>query len=147
MEKVIQIEEGRSAAFRASAFSPIQYNRLFPGRDFMKDMDDLRGMSERAEDEEDEKGEEKQPQFTIEDYELFVRISYTFAYQALSPTPRVSEEQKKFREEYPDPWTWIDSMNTFSIYSILPEIVNLWFGGAVQVASSKKNLSQQSGKS
>jgi hypothetical protein len=147
MEKVIQIEEGRSAAFRASAFSPIQYNRLFPGRDFMKDMDDLRGMSERAEDEEDEKGEEKQPQFTIEDYELFVRISYTFAYQALSPTPRVSEEQKKFREEYPDPWTWIDSMNTFSIYSILPEIVNLWFGGAVQVASSKKKSSQQSGKS
>jgi hypothetical protein len=147
MEKVIQIEEGRSAAFRASAFSPIQYNRLFPGRDFMKDMDDLRGMSERAEDEEDGKDEEKQPQFTIEDYELFVRISYTFAYQALSPTPRVSEEQKKFREEYPDPWTWIDSMNTFSIYSILPEIVNLWFGGAVQVASSKKNSSQQSGKS
>ena len=48
MEKVIQIEEGRSAAFRASAFSPIQYNRLFPGRDFMRDMNDLRSMSERT---------------------------------------------------------------------------------------------------
>ena len=50
----------------------------------------------------------------------------------------MSEEQRKFLKEYPDPWAWIDSMNTFSIYQILPEIVDLWFGGAVQVASSKK---------
>lgn len=139
MEKVIQIEEGRSAAFRASAFSPIQYNRLFPGRDFMRDMNDLRSMSERTQPAEGgEETEQEAPQFTIEDYELFVRVSYTFAYQALSPTPRVSAEQKQFRKDYPDPWTWIDSMNTFSIYQILPEIVDLWFGGAVQVASSKK---------
>lgn len=148
MEKVIQIEEGRSAAFRASAFSPIQYNRLFPGRDFMRDMNDLRSMSERTQPAEGgEETEQEAPQFTIEDYELFVRVSYTFAYQALSPTPRVSAEQKQFRKDYPDPWTWIDSMNTFSIYQILPEIVDLWFGGAVQVASSKKKSSQQSEKS
>lgn len=141
MEKVIQIEEGRSAAFRASAFSPIQYNRLFPGRDFMRDMDELRSMDSKAKEEAKAKGEqggEEKTFFTIEEYELFVRISYTFAYQALSPTPRVSEEQRKFLKEYPDPWAWIDSMNTFSIYQILPEIVDLWFGGAVQVASSKK---------
>lgn len=101
MEKVIQIEEGRSAAFRASAFSPIQYNRLFPGRDFMKDMDDLRGMSERAEDEEDGKDEEKQPQFTIEDYELFVRISYTFAYQALRRRRECRRNRRNFAKSTP----------------------------------------------
>lgn len=155
MEKTIQIEEGRSAAFRASAFSPIQYNRLFPGRDFMRDMEELRSMNkqvkeETAEETEDgaaEGGQGRRKFFSIEEYELFVRVAYTFAYQALSPSPRPSEEQKKFREQYPDPWEWIDSMNTFSIYQILPEIVDLWFEGAVQVASSKKNSSQPSEKS
>lgn len=145
MEKVIQIEEGRSAAFRASAFSPIQYNRLFPGRDFMRDMETLRGMSERTKGGENE--ENKNTYFEIEEYELFVRVAYTFAYQALSPTPRTSDEQREFLKKYPNAWDWIDSMSTFSIYQILPEIVDLWFGGAIQVASSKKNMNQQSGKS
>ena len=150
MEKVIQIEEGRSAAFRASAFSPIQYNRLFPGRDFMRDMDALRSANDRAnesEENEEAEGEERKQFFDIEDYETFVRVSYTFAYQALSPSPRVSDEQRAFRKKYPDAWDWIDDMNTFSIYQILPEIVDLWFGGAVQVAGSKKNMSPPSGKS
>ena len=150
MEKVIQIEEGRSAAFRASAFSPIQYNRRFPGRDFMRDMDALRSANDRAkesEENEEAEGEERKQFFDIEDYETFVRVSYTFAYQALSPSPRVSDEQRAFRKKYPDAWDWIDDMNTFSIYQILPEIVDLWFGGAVQVAGSKKNMSPPSGKS
>lgn len=150
MEKVIQIEEGRSTAFRASAFSPIQYNRLFPGRDFMRDMDALRSANDRAKENEGNEaaeGEERKQFFDIEDYETFVRVSYTFAYQALSPSPRVSDEQRAFREKYPDAWDWIDDMNTFSIYQILPEIVDLWFGGAVQVAGSKKNMSPPSGKS
>lgn len=144
MEKTIQIEEGRSAAFRASAFSPIQYNRLFPGRDFMRDMEELRSMNNQVKEEtEAEGGQERKKFFSIEEYELFVRVAYTFAYQALSPSPRPSKEQREFREKYPDPWEWIDSMNTFSIYQILPEIVDLWFEGAVQVASSKKNSNQQ----
>ena len=150
MEKTIQIEEGRSAAFRASSFSPIQYNRLFPGRDFMRDMDALRSANDRAKESEENEaaeGEERKQFFDIEDYETFVRVSYTFAYQALSPSPRVSDEQRAFREKYPDAWDWIDDMNTFSIYQILPEIVDLWFGGAVQVAGSKKNMSPPSGKS
>ena len=155
MEKTIQIEEGRSAAFRASAFSPIQYNRLFPGRDFMRDMDELRTINkqmneagkENTEGDAEEGRQQKRRFFSIEEYELFVRVAYTFAYKALSPSPRPSEEQREFREKYPDPWDWIDSMNTFSIYQILPEIVDLWFEGAVQVASSKKNSNQQSEKS
>lgn len=30
MQKIIEIEEGRSFNFKASAFSPIMYNKLFP---------------------------------------------------------------------------------------------------------------------
>ena len=42
MEKIIKVEEGRSLNFKASAFSPIMYNRLFPGRDYLKDMEALK---------------------------------------------------------------------------------------------------------
>lgn len=50
MEKMIKVEEGRSLNFKASAFSPIMYNRLFPGRDFLKDMNALKDAHDKEED-------------------------------------------------------------------------------------------------
>ena len=47
MEKILEIEEGRSCNFKASALSPIQYNRLFKGRDFLRDME---AMAEKAQE-------------------------------------------------------------------------------------------------
>ncbi len=126
MQKIIEIEEGRSFNFKASAFSPIMYNKLFPGRDFLKDMECLK-----------EKNDEEDDSFNMEHYEHFVRVAYTFAYQGLAPTPRKTKEQEAFREEYPDPWTWIDSFRTFSIYEILPEIIDLWYTNEKKVAESK----------
>lgn len=127
MQKIIEIEEGRSMNFKASAFSPIAYNRLFPGQDFLRDMQSLQ--------ESHDKEKQKEKTFTMEDYEHFVRIAYTFAYQGMAPTPRESQEQRDFREQYPNAWDWIDSFDTFSIYEILPEIVKLW-------ASNEKKISQ-----
>ena len=75
----------------------------------MRDMDELRNMNKRVKGEDEEEGgqeeakQEKKTFFDIEEYELFVRVSYTFAYQALSPSPRPSKEQKEFLEKYPDP--------------------------------------------
>lgn len=129
MEKVIEIEAGRSINFKASAFSPIAYNRLFPGHDFLRDMDSLKD----AHGEDDMSNET----FNMSDYEHFVRIAYTFAYQGLAPSPRTTEEQKEFREKYPDAWIWIDSFNTFSIYEILPEIMELWYNNEKQISKSK----------
>lgn len=81
MQKIIEIEEGRSVNFKASAFSPIMYNKLFPGRDFMGDMDDLK-----------KSHDDKEDKFTMNDYELFSRIAYLFAYQGLAPSPRQTTE-------------------------------------------------------
>lgn len=129
MQKILEIEEGRSLNFKASAFSPIMYNRLFPGRDFLKDMDALQ-------DAHDNKGDS----FQMSDYEHFARIAYLFAYQGLAPTPRQTQEQKEFLEQYPDAWEWIDSFNTFSIYQILPEIIELWHKNEKQISQSKNGV-------
>lgn len=129
MQKVIEIEEGRSLNFKASAFSPIMYNRLFPGRDFLKDMDALKKAHEDKEDT-----------FEMSDYEHFSRIAYMFAYQGLAPSPRQTQEQKKFLEQYPSTWDWIDSFDTFSIYQILPEIMELWYKNEKQISQSKNPM-------
>jgi len=131
MEKVLQIEEGRSYNFKASALSPIQYNRIFKGRDFLRDIEE---MAEKAQEME----ENEETTLSVENYEQFVRLSYLFAYQGLAPTPTRTKEQEEFLEKYPDPWTWIDSFNTFSIYKMLPDIVEVWYGGDIRLVKPKK---------
>lgn len=126
MQKMIEIEQGRSLNFKASAFSPIMYNRLFPGRDFLKDMDALKAAHE-----------DKNNVFEMSDYEHFSRIAYLFAYQGLAPSPTQTQEQKEFLEKYPSTWDWIDSFDTFSIYMILPEIMDLWYKNEKQISQSK----------
>lgn len=135
MQKVIEIEEGRSMNFKASAFSPIAYNRLFPGHDFLKDMNNLK-----------EAHDGEQDSFTMEDYEHFVRIAYTFAYQGMAPTPRETQEQKDFLKQYPNAWDWIDSFSTFSIYEILPEIIDLWYKNERTVSKGKNGVPAPPGK-
>lgn len=128
MQKIIEVEKGKSLNFKASAFSPIMYNKLFPGRDFIRDMESLKSSH---------KDGSRASDFSMDDYEHFVRIAYTFAYQGLAPTPRQTEEQKEFLQQYPDAWEWIDSFNTFSIYEILPDIMKLWYDNEKQIAKGK----------
>lgn len=137
MVKTIEIE-GKLIVFKASAFSPIQYNTIFPGHDFMKDMSVLETAAESM--EKDENGDTVISVSTLpmEVYEYFVKIAYLFAYQGLAPTPRVTQEQIEFREKYPDPWEWIDTFDTFSIYQILPEIMEIWNINEKQAAKAKK---------
>lgn len=128
MERIIEIEEGRSYRFKASAFSPIVYNMLFPGRDFMRDINKLLEMS----------GSKEGSTMRMEDYETFVRVAYTFAYQGLSDTPKDTPEKRKFRETYPDAWDWIDSFGMFSMYEVMPQIVELWVDNE-RTVSERKN--------
>lgn len=137
MERIITIEEGRSYNFKASAFSPIQYNKLFPGRDFLRDIESLYKVQKELQEENS---------ISMETYETFVRVAYTFAYQGMSPTPAQTPEQKEFREKYPGPWEWIDTFGTFSIYQTLPAIVELWYGGEITTATAKKNSRKPSVK-
>ena len=123
--------DGREVCFKASGYSPIAYNMLFPGRDYMKDFSQIQAGSE---------------EMGTENYEAFVRLAYLYAWQALSDSIKVSEEQKKFREKYPDPWEWIDTFGTFSIYEILPELTKLWNVNQIQTAASKNRRTAPRGK-
>lgn len=128
MQKIIEFEEGRSYNCKASALSPIIYNKLFKGRDFMRDM---RALAEKSAEKDDEKD------FTIDDYEYFVNIAYLFVYQGMSPSPRQTPEQKEFLEKYPTPWFWIDTFETFSIYENLDKVVELWIANEEKTSVSK----------
>ncbi|MEF2814536.1 MAG: hypothetical protein U0N00_08190 [Oscillospiraceae bacterium] len=49
--------------------------------------------------------------------------------------------------DVPDtPEDWLDQFNTFSIYEILPQIIELWGLNVEQQVESKKNIIRQSGK-
>lgn len=49
--------------------------------------------------------------------------------------------------DVPDkPEGWLDQFNTFSIYEILPQIIELWGLNVEQQVESKKNIIRQDGK-
>ena len=137
LEKTIEVEKGRSVTFRASALSPLSYKLLFK-RDFFKDLEELselEAISDEAEEinneteavgdeaEEEEKGQTLK--LTTENYEMFMRIAFCMAYQGVEKGLN-TKKQREFLEQYPDMWTWLDSFETFSMFSILPEIITLW---------------------
>ena len=50
-------------------------------------------------------------------------------------------------KDAPDsPEEWLDDFSTFSIYEILPQIIDLWGLNVQQQVDSKKNSIRQSGK-
>lgn len=146
MVKTIEVEPGKTVDFKASAFTPIQYNKLFPNRDYLKDINDLKMLNEarkrNAENADGDELEKKMAGVTLamDDYEQFVRVAYCFAYQALAPSPRPTDEQKEFRMKFPDPWDWIDTFETFSIYEILPEIIDMWFANEKSKSTAKNSV-------
>jgi hypothetical protein len=123
LEKTIEVEKGRSVTFRASALSPLSYKLLFK-RDFFKDLEGLSELEEIS--NEAETGEESQSiQVTTENYEMFMRIAFCMAYQGVEKGLN-TKKQREFLEQYPDMWTWLDSFETFSMFTVLPEIISLW---------------------
>lgn len=132
MQRVIEIEEGRSFNFKASAFTPIQYNTLFPGSDFWKDLTALQGAMTNGLET-----------FTTEDYMLLMRISYTMIYQGLAPSPKQTEEQKAFLEEYPNLEYFSDTFEMLSLIGCLNDIMDLWGLSSVSEADEKNLESPQ----
>ena len=56
------------------------------------------------------------------------------------------QEQLDFREQYPDAWDWIDSFGTFSIYEILPDIIDLWYKNERTISKGKNGVPAPPGK-
>lgn len=121
--KTITID-GQEVTFRASAAIPRLYRNKFH-RDIYRNLNELqKGI--------DESNAENSNLDTFS-LELFENIAWLMAKHADSSVPDTPEE-------------WLDAFNTFSIYEILPQIIELWGLNTEQQVSSKKNIARQSGK-
>ena len=124
MTKKINID-GKDVMFKASAAIPRIYRLKFH-RDIYKDLRDL----EKAVDS----SSEEQSSLDLFSLEMFENIAFIMAKHA-DPTA------------VPDsPEDWLDEFNTFSIYQVLPEIIELWGLNVQSEVESKKNFAKVSVK-
>ncbi len=123
LEKTVIIS-GKAVKFRSSATVPRLYRIKFK-RDIFKDLAKL----EKSYKGKTEDGEELQ----IEDLEIFENVAYIMAYHADHSIPGTIDE-------------WLDQFEMFSIYEVLPEILELWGTNLITDVESKKNLNAAAGK-
>ena len=121
--KKIEID-GKEVAFKASAAIPRIYRLKFQ-RDISKDLHSL----EKA------IGDSKEDNSNLDMFslEMFENIAYIMAKHADSSIPDTPEE-------------WLDNFNTFSIYQVLPQLIELWGLNVKTDVEAKKNFAQLSAK-
>ena len=125
MSMIQNIEiDGKQVPFRASAAIPRIYRMKF-NRDIYKDLKALE--SSIGENSEDASGLDM---FSLE---MFEYIAYVMAKHADPTIPNTPEE-------------WLDNFNTFSIYQVLPQLIQLWGLNVQTDIESKKNFARLTGK-
>lgn len=123
IEKTIDIC-GQEVRFRSSATIPRLYRIKFK-RDIFRDLTKLeKACSKKAKKDED---------IEIDDLEIFENVAYIMAYHADPTIPKTIDE-------------WLDQFEMFSIYQILPEILELWGSNMLTDIEAKKELAEVSGK-
>ena len=116
--------DGKQVPFRASAAIPRIYRIKF-NRDIYKDLASL----EKAVGDSDE----EVSNLDMFSLEMFENIAYIMAKHADAKIPDSPEE-------------WLDEFNTFSIYQVLPKIIELWGLNVQTQIESKKNFERLTGK-
>ena len=113
--------DGIDVPFKASAAVPRMYRIKFR-RDIYKDFSELQ--KNVGESDKDNSG------LDIESLEVFENIAYIMAKHAdLDNVPS-------------DPDEWLERFNTFSIYEILPQLIDLWGMNVETQIESKKNIAR-----
>ncbi|HEQ7722676.1 TPA: hypothetical protein VHV97_000621 [Streptococcus pyogenes] len=120
LEKKIMINN-QEVVFKSSATIPRLYRLKFK-RDIFKDLSKL---------EKSYKGDNSH--FEIEDLEIFENVAYIMAFHGDNTIPPTIEE-------------WLDQFEMFSIYEVLPEILELWGSNLRVEVESKKKFNQVVGK-
>ena len=123
IERTITIS-GKEVRFRSSATVPRLYRAKFK-RDIFKELSKLEKSFTKKTDE----GAELQ----IDDLEIFENVAYIMAFHADPSIPKTIDE-------------WLDQFEMFSIYEVLPEILELWGENLMTDVEAKKGLAEVSGK-
>ena len=123
LTKTVEID-GKEVTFRASA-AVLRIYRMKFHRDIYKDLDTL----QKSVDTSSENAS------TLDTFslEIFENIAYVMAKHADPSVPDSPEE-------------WLDQFNTFSIYQVLPQIIELWGLNVQTDVTSKKNSVIPSGR-
>ena len=123
IKQTIEID-GKQVPFRASAAIPRIYRMKFQ-RDIYKDLASL----EKAISKETE----EISNLDMFSLEMFENIAYVMAKHADPDIPD-------------DPVEWLDGFNTFSIYQVLPKLIELWGLNVQTDVEAKKNFAALSGR-
>ena len=119
IQKNITID-GIDVPFKASAAVPRLYRLKFR-RDIYKDFSALKT--------EVTEGDENKSEIGIESLEVFENIAYIMAKHADAAIPASPDE-------------WLEQFNTFSIYEILPQLIDLWGLNVETQVTGKKNIAR-----
>ena len=117
--------DGIEVPFKASAAVPRLYRLKF-GRDIYKDFATL----QKSVSEEDAENSG----LSIESLEVFENIAYIMAKHADNDAVPASPDE------------WLEQFNTFSIYEILPQLIELWGLNIETQVEAKKNIARLTGK-
>ena len=116
LEKTITID-GKVVKFKASAAIPRLYRIQF-GRDIYRDIASL--------DKAMKKSKPEHSGLDLPSLEMFENIAYIMARHADPAVPGSVED-------------WLDQFSTFSIYEILPQLIELWGLNVETQVEAKKN--------
>lgn len=123
IRKEIEID-GRLVPFKASAAIPRLYRLRFQ-RDIFRDLMQL----EKAVSE----GSSEVSGIALDSLGLFEDVAYVMAKHADSGQPDTPEE-------------WLDQFDTFSIYEVLPQLIELWHLNILTDVEGKKKRNQAAGR-
>lgn len=111
MEKTIEID-GKKVMFKSTAGTPARYREMF-GADLLTE-------SEKLIDEVRRGGT-----LTREALQTFEQLAYVMAKQA---DPDIPDDHLE----------WLDGFEMFSIYDILPELIQIWLGSKKTIETVKQ---------
>jgi len=122
MKKTITID-GKAVEFKCSAAIPLIYRVKF-NRDLFLDMKHLA--------DEMEANSEEASGIALSNLELFENVAWVMA--------------KHADPEIPEPMEWLEQFEMFSIYEILPQILELWHMNTESLVETKKKSKRPAGK-
>ena len=132
IKKIITID-GIDVPFKANAAVPRLYRLKF-GRDVYKDFAALQKSVNKQKTAEDDESVPQESGLDIDSLEVFEQLSWVMAKHA--DPDNVPD----------DPNDWLEQFNVFSIYEVLPKLIELWGLNTQTMAESKKKLVQLTGK-
>lgn len=127
LRKTVVID-GKEVEFKASAAVPRIYRMKFR-RDLFVDLQKVA----KSVDKKGKKQGKEESEIPIENLEMFENIAYVMARHA---------DPKNVPADIME---WLEQFETFSIYQILPAILELWNMNEETKSQAKKNLDQVAG--